>query len=267
MTISPQQPASSSLEDPLERSEVLRATILELSARWDATERSLEEVDELLSASSSRAPGSDLVVVPELSFTGYVSPDLKFDLTPLAEPIDGRTIRSSSALARKHRTHLVVPLVLAEGERVHNASIVLAPSGEVIATYRKRHPWFPERWAAPGKNAMPLFDVCGYNVTIAICYDAHFIAHDSPEILARADILTFPSAWVDEDDSRLPLLRRLARTFDLAIVNANWGEGDPDGHLQIPGQGRSVILDRDGRVQAEVVPPHRRADAILEKRG
>jgi predicted amidohydrolase len=120
----------------------------------------------------------------------------------------------------------------------------------------------PETWATPGEEPLPEIDVEGARVTAAICFDAHFLSEESAEALARADVLLFPSAWVEEEDSREKLLGDLARRFDVAIVNANWGAGLP----RVGGQGRSMILSRDGRVvaEAEGATSPARVDATLD---
>lgn len=232
-------------------------SVLELPARWAQAEEALREVDALV----ARGP-TDLVVLPEMSLVGYVSPEADFDLTPFAEPIDGPTVHACAEISARHGVHLVAPLVLAEAGHVYNASIVLGPDGRVVATYRKRHPWFPERWATPGPLPPPVFEVRGVRTTMAICYDGHFLAEDAADVLARSDLLVFTSAWVDEEDSRMPLLRSLARRFGVSIANANWGRGV----VEVPGQGGSCILDPDGRTTAEVAPGERRADAIVQRR-
>lgn len=231
----------------------MRVTVLELPARWNGAAAALGELDALLAA----AP-TDLAIVPEQAFTGYVSPRGSFDVRRFAEPLDGPTVGLSVALAERHATTLVVPLVLREDELLYNASVVVNGGG-VLAVYRKRHPWIPEQWASEGTALPPLFTVAGRAVTIAVCYDAHFVAHYAADVLARAELLVFPSAWVDEDGTRVPLLASLARQFDVAVANANWGEGV----VAVPGQGDSCILDRHGRVLAMVPPGARRADATL----
>jgi predicted amidohydrolase len=91
-----------------------------------------------------------------------------------------------------------------------------------------------------------VFRVAGASVTIAVCFDLHFLAADAASELREADVLLFPSAWVEAPDSRGPRLAELARTFDVAVVNANWGVGEPP----LPGQGWSRVVGRDGRVVA-----------------
>ena len=231
--------------------------MLELPARWGEPEPALDEVDRLLSA----AP-TDLAIVPEMALSGYVSPEADFDLTRFAEPIDGRTIRLAAEISRRHSTHLIVPLVLLEGEALYNAAVVVAPDGRALATYRKRHPWIPERWATAGSVEPPLFEVGGLRATIAICYDVHFLPDDAADVLREADLLVFTSAWVDDEDSRLPLLRSIARGFGISIANANWARGV----VEVPGQGGSCVLDARGEITASVIGPGGRADSIVSRR-
>jgi 5-aminopentanamidase len=220
---------------------VLRVSVLELPARWGAPEVALDEVERLIAL----AP-TDLAILPEMALTGYVSPEADFDLSRYAEPIDGATIRAAAALARRQRVHLVAPLVLEEAGALYNAAVVVGPDGEVVTTYRKRHPWFPERWATPGPFPSPLFEIGGVTVTIAICFDGHFLPHDSASVLTEADLLVFTSAWVDDEDSRLPLLQSVARRFGIAIANANWARGI----VEVPGQGGSCVVDARGELVA-----------------
>lgn len=231
----------------------LRVAVLEMPARWNDVTGALAEVDRLLALGPT-----DLAVVPEMAFTGYVSPRGDFDLRRFAERLDGPTVGAAVALAARHATHIVVPLVLAEEQRFYNAAVVVDGAG-LVATYRKRHPWIPEQWATAGRDPPPVFTVAGHRVTLAICYDAHFLPHDAHEALARAELLAFTSAWVDEEDSRLPLLASLARQFGIAIANANWAPGA----VVVPGQGGSCVLDRHGHPLATATRRSSRADALL----
>ncbi len=218
----------------------MRLTILELPARWNAADRALAEVDAALTARAD----TDLVLLPEASLHGYLSPTGDADLTPFAEPLDGPTSRACAALAAKHRVHLIAPLVLREGAALYNAMICHAPDGTRPFVYRKRHPWIPETWATHGTEPLPVVTIADRAVTIAICYDVHFLSRESAAQLEAADLLLFPSAWVEEPDYRIPRLQRLAREFEIPIANANWGAGD----VVVPGQGSSCVVGADGKV-------------------
>jgi predicted amidohydrolase len=227
----------------------LHVAALELPARWNQPAITLAEADRLLSS----APAPDLVLLPEAALTGYLSPDRDFDLAPFAEPLTGATASALASLARAHACHVAGPLIERDGAHAYNAFLVFAPDGAVIAHYRKRHPWFPETWATPGDAPPPVFDVRGARVTLAVCFDAQFLAEDAATELTRADVLLFPSAWVERHDSRDALLGGLARRFAIAVVNANWGVGEP----RVPGQGGSRILGPDGAVLAMAGGPGR----------
>lgn len=230
----------------------MRLTILELPARWHAADRALAEVDAALTGSTA-----DLVLLPEASLHGYVSPEGDADLTRFAEPIDGPTSLACRALAEKHGVHLVAPLVLREGAALYNAMICHAPDGSRPFSYRKRHPWIPETWATRGAEPLPVVAIADRVVTIAICYDLHFLPRESADQLEAADVLLFPSAWVEKPDFRIPRLQRLAHNFGLVIANANWGAGE----LVVPGQGNSCVVAADGSVLARV--EHGRIDLEL----
>jgi 5-aminopentanamidase len=221
---------------------ILRVAVLEVPARWNEPDQVLAATGRLLGS----APAPDLALLPEAAITGYVSPAGDFDLRPFAQAVTGPTATAIAELARIHGCHLAAPLIEQDGDRTYNATVVFAPDGTLCAHYRKRHPWFPETWATAGTEPPPVFEVRGVRVTLGICFDVHFLAGDAAPELTSAQVLLFPSAWVEDDDSRGAILPELARRFDIAIVNANWGVGSP----RIAGQGGSRILGRSGEVLA-----------------
>jgi predicted amidohydrolase len=227
----------------------MRVTVLELPATWAESMQVLDDVEARLAA----GPATDLAVLPEASIHGYVSPERDFDLARFAEPIDGPTARRCATIAALQRVHLVAPLVLREGGATYNAMACFDPRGELVFVYRKRHPWMPETWATPGPLPPPLVELHGRRITIAICYDLHFIADDAAHELEAADLLLFPSAWVEHPDVRPARLANLARRFALHIVNANWAPGV----VRVSGQGGSCIIGPDGTLLARAAPAGR----------
>jgi predicted amidohydrolase len=218
----------------------VRVTVLELAASYGDPTRVLAEIDARLTA----GPPTDLVVIPEAALHGYVSRDRDFDLSRFAEPLDGPTARATAALAAKHGVHLLGSLVLREGKALYNAMTCFDPRGELAFAYRKRHPWMPETWATAGAEPPPVIAIAGVQVTIAVCFDIHFVADDAARELAAADLLVFPSAWVERPDTRAAHLATLARQFDLHVANANWAPGV----VRVPGQGGSCIVAPDGTI-------------------
>jgi 5-aminopentanamidase len=223
----------------------MKICALEVPAYFGDPHGRLADID--LALAQAAAP-VDLVLLPECALTGYVSPDLRFDLRPFAEPLLGPTLQAYKALAREHQVHLAGPLVERGEGAFFNSFVVVDPQGELLGHYRKRHPWFPERWAS--KGATPYLDLAigGLRLTLAVCYDVHFVAEEASDTLAAADVLLFPSAWVDDGaiDLRTEIFASLVRQFGLTVVNANWGPGEP----RLPGQGRSRIVGPAGGIEA-----------------
>lgn len=229
----------------------LDVVALELPQRFGDRQGALAEIDGLLG--SPALAGAELVLLPELILTGYVSPRGDSDLRRFAEPIDGESAARLAELARRHGLALAGPLVEASGGRFYNSLLVFDGDGRRVGHYRKRHPWFPERWAAPGDLGTPVLDLRGIKLTVAICFDVHFLSEDAGDALDEADLLLFPTAWVDspgEGDMRADLLPALARRHRISIVNANWGPSRP----ALEGQGGSRILDAQGRSVAAAPP-------------
>ncbi|MDF2445371.1 MAG: beta-alanine synthetase [Moraxellaceae bacterium] len=212
--------------------------IAQLPAAFGDAAGQLDRLEPLLA--EHRA---DLVLLPELALSGYVSPRGNFDLTPFAEALEGETARTLGALARRHGIGLAGSLVERDGARYFNSYLLFDRAGRRIGHWRKRHPWYPEAWATPGDIGTPVVDFEGVKVCAGICFDLHFIEQDAWEALGAADLLLFPSAWVEEPDSRNHRLATLARRHGIAVANANWGAGAPF----VPSQGLSMIFDAQGR--------------------
>ena len=226
----------------------VRVAAVEMPVRFGDPRGALARLETILA--SPAMEGVDLALLPEAALTGYVSPEGDFNLAPFAEPLNGPTAASLGALARRHGLALAGPVIEQDGDRRFNSLLLFDADGETIGHWRKRHPWYPERWATPGDRGTPVVSIGGIKVTAGICFDVHFLSDDAAGALDEADALLFPSAWVDEDeDGRAAILPALARRHDLWVINANWGRSRP----AIPGQGGSRILDRTGRV-IECVP-------------
>lgn len=217
----------------------MRLTALQLPARFDCADAQLALVDALL----ARAP-TDLALLPEAALCGYLSDDGACALARFAEPREGPTRARYAALAKKHDCALVGPLIEREGEACFNALTGVTPDGATLLHYRKRHPWFPEAWATAGAESGPVVEWRGAKLLAAICFDAHFLEADAAAQLDAADVLLFASAWVGEAGTKEEVLAPLAQAHQLAVLNANWGEGSP----RVVGQGGSCFFDARGEV-------------------
>jgi predicted amidohydrolase len=136
-----------------------------------------------------------LLVFPECSVTGYEYASREETLE-VAEPIPGPTTDRLSGLARELDCYVAVGLVEHAGESLHNAAVLVGPTG-LIATYHKSH--LPleavDRFVDAG-GELGLTETSLGRIGMLICYDLRF-----PE---PARVLTLGGADIIVDLTNLP---------------------------------------------------------------
>ncbi len=126
-----------------------------------------KKMGRLVKKTSASFPWVELIIFSELCIYGGEP--------SLAQTIPGPITDSFCNLAAKQGKWLV-PGSLYEkaGDRLYNTAIVIAPSGEIRAKYRKLFPWRPLETNSRGK------DFCVFDIPdlgrfgLAICYDQWF---------------------------------------------------------------------------------------------
>jgi predicted amidohydrolase len=144
---------------------------------------------------TAAADGARLVVLPELTNSGYVfdGPD---EARETAEHLGGPTVTEWTALARRHDLAIVGGICeLDEKGAVRNSAVLVDASGP-RAVYRKAHLWGdePDHFVA-GEAPPPVVDTAVGRIGLLICYDAEFPEWVRPAALNGADILAIPTNW------------------------------------------------------------------------
>lgn len=142
------------------------------------------------------ALGANLVVLPELSNSGYVF-NSREEAFAVAEPIPvGRTVAAWSDIAAKHRLYLVAGICERDGTRLFNSAVLIGPEG-YVGTFRKVHLWNEENlFFEPGDLGFPVFHTAIGRIGMAICYDGWFPETYRLAALQGADIVCVPTNWV-----------------------------------------------------------------------
>jgi N-carbamoylputrescine amidase len=140
--------------------------------------------------------GAKLVVLPELSNTGYMFQSRE-EAFALSEPIpNGPTVKAWSEIAAKHKLHLVAGICERDGNKLFNSAVLIGPSG-YIGTFRKVHLWNEENlYFEPGDLSFPVFHTAIGRIGMAICYDGWFPETYRLSALQGADIVCVPTNWV-----------------------------------------------------------------------
>ena len=144
------------------------------------------------------AAGARVVVLPELTPTGYVFAGAA-EARGLAEPADGPTALQWAGLAAEHGLIIVGGFAeLGEDGRLYNSALLADPAG-VRAVYRKAHLWGAEADVfTPGDQPPPVVLTDAGSIAMMICYDVEFPEWVRLAALAGADLLAVPTNWPAE---------------------------------------------------------------------
>jgi formamidase len=191
-------------------------------------------------------PHAQLALLPELHLSAPppVLEEHSGYAREVAVEIPGPLTEALGRIAAESEIWLVPGSVyeLAPDGRVHNTALVLAPDGELAATYRKIFPWQPHEACAPGDEFVT-FDIPDVGrVGLAICYDGSFpetfrqLAWMGAELILQVNLTT-----TSDREQELIMARANAIFNQLYVVSLN--AATP------AGVGRSLIADPEGLVR------------------
>ena len=142
------------------------------------------------------AQGARLVVLPELSDSGYVftGPDEARSLATRAA--DSLTLLQWRDLAAAHGCAVVGGFCeLGDDDLLYNSAALVDESG-TRAVYRKTHLWDREKLIfTPGADAPPVVSLPYGQVAVMICYDLEFPEWARLAALDGADLIAAPVNW------------------------------------------------------------------------
>ncbi len=152
----------------------------------------------LAAASAAAANGASVIVLPELSASGYVFRS-EAEARTLAEPADGPTAAGWANLARQRGVTVVGGICeLGDDGLLYNTALVVDSAG-LRATYRKAHLWDAEKLIfTPGSGPPPVVETAGAQLAVLVCYDLEFPEWVRLPALAGAQLLCVPANWPDQ---------------------------------------------------------------------
>jgi predicted amidohydrolase len=143
---------------------------------------------------------AELVVFPESITTGVTPYMSNEEFYEMLKPIPGGHTDQIQKLAKELGVHVVLPLYERGKEKnvILNSSVLIDDAGEILANYRKTHPFPTERlggggWTTPGNSTVVVDTKLG-KIGMIICYDGDFPELSRVLALKGAEIITRPSA-------------------------------------------------------------------------
>jgi omega-amidase len=168
----------------------MRVCTVQLESTWEDPGATLRKAARLIA--SAKEQGAELICFPEQFVTGW-SPDS----TRFAEGPGGPTVTALKGLARDHSLFLIGSYVERHDPRPLNTSIAIDPTGEVVASFSKIHPFSPggEDLHYGRGDHLSVFSAGNVRFGIAICYDLRFAPLFRAYALAGVHCVLVPSAW------------------------------------------------------------------------
>ena len=193
--------------EPLERYIV---AAIQFEPELGAKEENLRRLLALVEEAARR--GARLIVTPEMATTGYCWYDRE-EIRPHVEPIPGPTTERFAQVARERGCYVVVgmPEVAPETGIFYNSAALVGPEG-LVGVYRKTHSYISEpKWAKDGDLGLPVWETPLGRLGILICMDADYFEPARLLALQGADVLCFPTNWLEE---KSPSAAWMARAFE-----------------------------------------------------
>lgn len=206
----------------------LKVAVLQLNPRIGRVSANIDNATRVLQAHGFLANNGastdrklDILVLPELAFTGYnfTSPE---HIKPYLEPTtDGPSTHWASDISKKLGCFTLVgyPELYEPTKSIYNSAVMTNSTGNVIANYRKTFLYeTDEKWGCsePPKNnfqdggMFPLTAVTanGLNTQVGICMDLNPYKFETPfenyefanaAIKNKARLILCPTAWLHPD--------------------------------------------------------------------
>ena len=189
-----------------------------------------------------------LIVLTEMATTGYCW-ESRTEIAPFVEPIPGPTTDRFQQLASRYNCYIAIslPEVDPSTDVYYNSMALIGPEG-MIGTYRKIHSYIAEpRWARDGDLGMPVWETPLGRLSGLICMDAEYFEAGRIPALHGADVLLFPTNWLDE---KCPSFFWMARAFENGVYVIAANRYGSERGVQF--SGGSCVLNPDGSIQAYI---------------
>ncbi|KAI9807284.1 MAG: Carbon-nitrogen hydrolase [Piccolia ochrophora] len=179
--------------------------------------QNMERADAIL---RDAAPQNlDLLMLPELAFSGYNHPDLP-SITPFLEPTgSGSSTRWAIATARRLNCHVSVgypEITTTTSPQRYNSVVLISPEGEIVTNYRKSFLYYTdETWATEGDAGFYAGNIEGLgDVSMGICMDLNPYQFSAPwtkyefsthAVTTASTLILLTMAWLSGDPDVAPI--------------------------------------------------------------
>ena len=194
----------------------------------------------------------DFIVFPELFAIGFRYQDYERE----GPGVPGPTSEFLGNIAKEYGAYVFGTGIEQNEKNYYNTLVSANPSGKMIGTYRKIHPFQEERDIFGGGTSIVLMECGGINVGVQICYDVRFPEISRKLALEGAEILIISAAFPDPRSAHWNTLvqaRAIENQLYVAAVNrigTGFDKKTYFGHSQVVDPWGVVLtrLNSEGRI-------------------
>ncbi len=199
-------------------------------------------------AERARAAGTELIVFPEMSDTGYAMRVIREKALPWSEG----AVPALQEIARSLSIAIISGVSEKEEGLIYNSQVAIDAQGQIVAKYRKTHLFAPgpieEDKCCTAGASLTSMSIGPFRAGLSICYDLRF-----PELCRnlaveqKTDLFIVSSAWPFPRGEHLRILataRAIENQSYLILANRT---GTDDG---VKFCGNSAIIDPAGALLA-----------------
>lgn len=212
-----------------------------------------EELAKYISEAAEN--GAEFVVTPEFGVVGYPDiPELPSEddnfqnpeqIAPYAEALPGKSTKFFGALAKRLNIYIQFGMAENDNGHFHNTAIVMGPTGDVVASYRKIHLYEGEtKFLEPGDQPV-MFDSPFGKIGMLICSDVY-----SPHPMQaykdnHVDVLSLSTSWAQFNSGWSAFTQGAVQT-DAYLMAANQTYFPDSGVINPDGSAQSHIRQSTG---------------------
>ncbi|MBL7994911.1 acyltransferase [bacterium] len=195
---------------------------------------------------------ADLIVLPELPFTGYYFQDRQETMLLSEEPSGSTIVEALTALCKERNCYVVTGFAERALDKCFNSALLIGPEG-LLHTYRKLHLFSEEKnWFDPGDNALQVQTVRGAKIGMMVCFDWIFPEVMRTLALQGAQVICHPSNLVMNYCQDAMRTRCIENMVYAVTANRFGSDKRPHGELKFTGQ--SQITAPKGVVIHKALP-------------
>ncbi len=183
---------------------------------------------------------ADLIVLPELAFTGYHFQN-RNELKTLAEdPEKSSTVEALAELCQQNNIHLVTGFAEKNKDKIFNSALLIGPEG-VEHTYRKLHLFNEEKkYFDEGDIPLQVNIVNDVKVGMLVCFDWAFPETIRALTLQGAEVIAHPSNLILAFCQEAMITRCLENRVFAVTTNRFGSDKRPHGELKFTGKSQIV---------------------------